>query len=115
MRLLRRLRRAVELAAAGLVIAAVAQELAKPRAQRTWHGRVLGVVPYDFRMPTWERIRAAYWNTGDPRLFTDRVLGVGWALNLYRARELMERGFDALAGRSEGTIRLRRRGSVDPG
>jgi Family of unknown function (DUF5808) len=64
-----------------LTLGAVAQELSKPEAERTWHGKVVGV-PYDFRWPTWERIRNAYWNPDDPRLFTERVVGIGWALNL---------------------------------
>ncbi|MDQ6743737.1 MAG: DUF5808 domain-containing protein, partial [Candidatus Dormibacteraeota bacterium] len=45
-----------------------------------------------------ERIRRAYWNTEDPRLFTDRVFGVGWGINLYRASTLLERGFRTLMG-----------------
>lgn len=96
---LRRLRGVAKAVAVGVVVAAVAQEIAKPAAERTWHGRVLGVVPYDFRVPTAERIRQAYWNPDDPRLFTDRVLGVGWALNLYRARALVREAFRALASR----------------
>jgi uncharacterized protein DUF5808 len=81
-----------------LVVAAVATELAKPEEERTWQGRVLGFVPYDFRPPTWERIRAAYWNPESPHLFSDRVFGVGWALNLYRAKVLLEETFDRLMG-----------------
>jgi hypothetical protein len=69
---------------AGLIVAAIAQELAKPKAERTWTGRVLGFVPYDFRRPTLRRIKEAYWNPDDDRLFTERVLGVGWAINFYR-------------------------------
>jgi len=64
-----------------LALGAVAQELSKPEHERTWHGRILGV-PYDFRWPTLERFREAYWNPDDPRIFTDRVIGVGWAVNL---------------------------------
>src|SRR5262249_59437089 len=37
---------------AGLVGAAVATELVKPADKRTWHGRILGFVPYDLRPPT---------------------------------------------------------------
>ncbi len=44
------------------LFAAVYQELRKPPEQRTWHGKVAGVVPYDFRMPTFERLRETYWN-----------------------------------------------------
>ena len=107
---LRRLRSAVRIVAVGLVVTAVVQELAKPAAERTWRGRVLDVVPYDFTVPTWERIRHAYWNPDDPRLFTDRVVGVGWAINLHRARVLLSRLFSQLAGDgAEGRpIRLRR-------
>jgi hypothetical protein len=82
----------------GLVVAAVATELSKPEDQRTWHGKVGGVVPYDFRPPTWERIRAAYWNPESDRLFSDRVFGVGWAVNLYQAKRLLESGFERLVG-----------------
>jgi hypothetical protein len=63
-----------------VTLAAVTQELNKPESERTWHGRVAGV-PYDFRRPSLRRFREAYWNPNDPRLFTDRVIGVGWAIN----------------------------------
>jgi hypothetical protein len=101
MRTLRRVRRLVRFAAFGLVVAAVATELSKPEPQRTWQGRVFGVVPYDFRPPTWQRIRDAYWNPSSERLFSDRVFGVGWAVNLYRAKTLMEDGFGRLMGTRE--------------
>lgn len=64
------------------LIAAIYQELKKPPAERTWHGKVAGFVPYDFRLPTIERIRAAYWDPDSDRIFTDRVIGVGWAVNI---------------------------------
>jgi hypothetical protein len=92
------MRRLIRLTAVGLVVAAVATELAKPEADRTWNGRVVGLVPYDFRPPTWERIRNAYWNPASDRLFSDRVFGVGWAINLHRARTLLEAGFERLMG-----------------
>jgi hypothetical protein len=69
---------------AALVAAAVAQELRKPSSERTWHGRLAGFVPYDFRPPTVERFKDAWWNPSDPRIFTDRVFGVGWSVNLGR-------------------------------
>lgn len=74
-----------------LTAAAVAQELNKPESERTWHGRVAGV-PYDFRWPTLRRFRDAYWNPDDERLFTDRVIGIGWAVNL---AQLVPRARDA--------------------
>lgn len=98
MKFFRRLRRMAKLAGLGLMVAAISQEMSKPEADRTWHGRVFGFVPYDFRPPTWERIRAAYWNPDDDRIFTDRVLGVGWAINLYQAKLLLEGAFDSLMG-----------------
>jgi hypothetical protein len=91
-------RRLIRLAVVALVVAAVATELSKPEEERTWHGRVLGYVPYDFRPPTWERIRAAYWNPDSDELFSDRVFGVGWAVNLYRAKELLRATFERLMG-----------------
>jgi hypothetical protein len=95
------------LAAFGLVVAAVATELSKPEPERTWEGRVLGVVPYDFRPPTWQRIRDAYWNPNSNRLFSDRVFGVGWAVNLHRAKTLMEQVFGRLMGDREAlSIRM---------
>jgi uncharacterized protein DUF5808 len=82
--------RLLRAAAMLLTMAAVAQELSKPEAERTWHGRVAGV-PYDFRWPTLRRFREAYWNPDDPRIFTDKVVGIGWAINFAqlvpRARE----------------------------
>jgi Family of unknown function (DUF5808) len=99
-------RRVVKVVAMGLLVAAVVQEAAKPPAERTWRGRVLGVVPYDFTLPTWDRIRRAYWNPEDDRLFTDRVLGVGWAINLHRARALLSGLFARLAGADDRSVRL---------
>jgi hypothetical protein len=68
------------------VLAAVAgalyAELRKPPEQRTWNGKLLGVVPYDFRWPSLEGLRQAYWNPRSPKVFTPRPLGVGWAINI---------------------------------
>src|ERR1700680_3503401 len=94
----RRVRRTIRFAALALVVAAVVPELAKPEAERSWQGRVFGVVPYDFRPPTWQRIRDAYWNPNSEHLFSDRVFGVGWAVNLHRAKTLMEGAFSRLMG-----------------
>lgn len=101
MRTLRGVRRLARFMAFGLVVAALATELTKPESERTWQGRVFGLVPYDFRPPTWERIRDAYWNPNSDRLFSDRVFGVGWAVNLYRAKTLMEGAFERLMGSRE--------------
>src|SRR5689334_13335935 len=107
MRTLRRIRRLVRFTTFALVAAAVTTELAKPAPERTWNGKVFGVVPYDFRPPTWQKIREAYWNPESDRLFSDRVFGVGWALNLYRAKTLMEETFRRLMGTEESvSIRM---------
>jgi hypothetical protein len=106
MRTLRSLRRLVRLAVVATVAAAVATELSKPDSERTWHGRVFGGVPYDFRPPTWDRFRDAYWNPDSDSLFSDRVFGVGWAVNLYRARTLLESALASLMG-SPPPVRMR--------
>ena len=62
--------------------AAIYQELRKPPAERTWQGKVAGVVPYDFRVPTLERLREAYWAPERDQVFSEKVVGVGWAINL---------------------------------
>jgi hypothetical protein len=67
-----------------LVAAVVAQELRLPVGQRTWHGHVFHYVPYDFRRPTFDRIRRSLWDPTNPSLFTDRSLGIGWSINLAR-------------------------------
>ena len=106
MRKLRNLRRLLRVAVFGLVVAAVATELSKPAEQRTWHGKVLDLVPYDFRPPTLQRIRDAYWNPESDNLFSDRVFGVGWAVNFYRAKTLMEDIFRGVMGNGE-TVSIR--------
>jgi hypothetical protein len=101
-----RTRRLIRVAVVGLVVAAVVTELRKPEEERTWHGRVGGMVPYDFRPPTWDKVRNAYWNPHSEELFSDRVFGVGWAINLHRAKELLEMVFDRLMGVSPTSIQM---------
>ena len=72
--------RLVQLAVIYVTVQAVREQLSRPPEQRTWRGKV-GPVPYDFRIPTLDDIKAAYWNPDSDRLFTDRVLGVGWGIN----------------------------------
>lgn len=61
-------------------VIAIIKELRKPQDERTWHGTVADLVPYDFRMPTVERVRETYWNPEGPVL-SSKVFGVGWAPN----------------------------------
>ena len=63
--------------------AAIAQELKKPPEDRTWNGTVGGFIPYDFRIPTPERVRARLWDPeGD--VISPQVFGVGWSVNIGR-------------------------------
>jgi hypothetical protein len=94
-----KLGRLVRAALLFLTLAAVAQELNKPEGERQWHGRIAGV-PYDFRFPTPRRFRNAYWNPNDPRIFTDRVVGIGWAVNFARLLPRLREGYRRLAERS---------------
>jgi uncharacterized membrane protein YccC len=65
-----------------LVAAAIWDQLRRPSAERTWHGTILNV-PYDFRIPTKERLQATFWNKDDARLFVPHAFGVGWSINFY--------------------------------
>jgi hypothetical protein len=78
--------RLVQAAAITITIAAVCQELEKPKEERQWYGKV-GFIPYDFRLPTLERLKEAYWNPDDSRIFSSRVLGIGWGINLFALLE----------------------------
>jgi hypothetical protein len=66
----------------------VYEQLKRPPADRSWHGKALGIVPYDFRPPNPQRFLDAYWNPDDPRVFTERDFGVGWAVNFHRVYRL---------------------------
>jgi hypothetical protein len=61
------LKRFTRLIIFAMVVSAVAQELSKPAAERTWHGQVWRFVPYDFRLPTWERVRHSWWAPDNPK------------------------------------------------
>ena len=61
-------------------VVAIIQELRKPASERTWTGKVADLVPYDFRIPTIERVRSTYWNPKGP-IISGKVFGVGWAPN----------------------------------
>ena len=78
--------RLIQAAAITITIAAVCQELEKPREERHWHGK-LGFIPYDFRLPTIERIKESYWNPNSSRIFTPEALGIGWAINFFALLE----------------------------
>ena len=70
----------ISLAAIGVAAAAVTKELKKPADQRTWNGMVASVVPYDFRVPTVDRVKQRLWNP-EGRVIGPRIFGVGWTVN----------------------------------
>ena len=67
---------------AGVVMAALRQQLSVPADRRTWHGTVLVAVPYEFRAPTPRRFVRSLWDPDDGRVLVPRVWGVGWSVNL---------------------------------
>lgn len=69
------------LAGVSLIGLALRKELRRPPGERTWHGRLAGKVPYDFRPPTLGRLKANMWNPDDSRILTDKTFGVGWDVN----------------------------------
>lgn len=71
------------------VAGAIYRELRLPPEERTWHGRLLGYVPYDFRLPTPRRVIDAVWNPKSTRLFHDQPFGVGWVVNVPAALALV--------------------------
>lgn len=50
------------------------------------HGSFMGI-PYDFRKPTWNRMKERMWNPADERLITPRAVGMGWTVNLYQLKK----------------------------
>lgn len=99
-----------------LLIAAVYQELRKAPTLRAWHGKVAGVVPYDFRIPTFERLRAAYWDPDSEVVFSEHVFGVGWAINIpVFARKVATTLSQYVEASREAAQRLRPTGTEDGG
>ena len=73
----------IQAAAIGITMTALFQELEKPAEERAWRGTIAGFIPYDFRLPTIDRLRDAFWNPYERRILTPQVFGIGWAINLY--------------------------------
>lgn len=89
---------AVRILGLGLVAAAVVKELRKPKPEREWHGELGGLVPYDFRLPTLDRLRSSLWDPDSSRVVTPQVFGVGWSLNLGRLLRRRGRAGPSSAG-----------------
>jgi hypothetical protein len=45
-------------------------------------GKFLGV-PFDWRRPSWQRVKQRMWNADDRRVLTPKSFGWGWDLNFY--------------------------------
>ena len=105
---MRDLLKLIRLAVWVTVAAAIYQELRKPTTLRTWHGKVAGVVPYDFRVPTLDRVKKAYWDPDSDIVFSERVWGVGWAVNIpVFTRKLIATIEQYVAASREAAERLR--------
>jgi hypothetical protein len=70
---------------AGLLAAALVEELRKPAEQRTWEGRIGGLIPYDLRLATPEGLRSAKERPEEARIV------LGYRLDLRRAARLARR------------------------
>ncbi len=81
------LNRILQVTAVTLALAAIFQELEKPKEERKWYGKIAGFIPYDFRPPTMERFKESYWNPYERRVLTPEVFGVGWTINFYTLLE----------------------------
>jgi hypothetical protein len=62
--------------------AAIVDQVRRPPEDRTWYGKLVGI-PYDFRFPSVERIRATFWNKSTQQVLVPQVFGIGWTINLY--------------------------------
>jgi hypothetical protein len=49
------------------------------------HGKLFGLLPYDFRPPTLTRLRRKLWNREDERFIVPIFFGIGWSVNLRHA------------------------------
>ncbi len=90
--MMRKIRLLLRVASVALPVAAVVKELRTPAEQRQWHGTLAGVVPYELRFPTVERLRRANWDPDSDRLLAPPVFGVGWSLNFARLVQLVRPG-----------------------
>ncbi len=62
---------------------ALREQLRLPPEERTWYGRIAGRIPYDFRLPTAERLRATFWNKDTSQILVPQAFGIGWTINVY--------------------------------
>lgn len=82
------IRRLMGLIGIVLLVGAVINEFGKEPEKRTGSGTVADIVPYDFRIPTVERLKATFWDP-DGEVIVGTVFGVGWTVNLGRVARLI--------------------------
>jgi hypothetical protein len=70
-----------------LLAGAVLNEFGKEPEKRTGFGTVGDLVPYDFRLPTAEKLRATFWDPDGP-VIVSTAFGVGWTINFGRLARL---------------------------
>jgi hypothetical protein len=66
----------------GAVAGAVYRELRLPPEERTWHGKLLGFIPYDFRIPSPAKLIRSWWNPDSSQVIAETPFGVGWTVNV---------------------------------
>lgn len=72
------------LAGCALLGAALVEELRKPPEERTWEGRIGGLIPYDLRLVTPEGFREAMDRPEEARLVLGATLDVPRAARIAR-------------------------------
>ena len=88
---MRRIRRLIQVGVILITALAILDQVVRDPEYRTWNGQVFGI-PYDFRAPTLDRVRAAVWSPEEPRLLNPHVFGVGWTPNVGRLFALAQSG-----------------------
>jgi hypothetical protein len=80
---------AVKLLSLGIGAAAIVKELRKAKEDRRWHGKVAGIVPYDFRLPTPGRVKDRMWDPDSTQILQPQAWGVGWTINFGRLLDVV--------------------------
>jgi len=78
---LRGFRGLITLVGVTLLVVAIFRELRMPRERRTWHGMLVGLVPYDLRPPTVDRLVQTFWDPEQRTVLVPTAFGVGWSVN----------------------------------
>lgn len=92
------LKKLITLVTIALTAAAVVKELRTPESERTWHGKIGSVVPYELRVPTLQRARERLWDPDAEHVVGPRVFGVGWSVNLGKVVAVVREKIGGAAG-----------------